>query len=130
MKAILEASDDSFDSSSSDEDFDPLESGGVSDKEDSDGKDVATPVSNTDNAIVWTDPPLLNRQYFVFSETSGLLQQPTGNRPADFYNLLVDDKFYDLIVEQSNIYAEEVFVSSVAAKSRITEWKPLTKKEL
>lgn len=49
----------------------------------------------------------------------------------DFFNLLVTDDFLQLIVRETNIYAEEVFLASTAKeKSRISRWKDLTLEEL
>lgn len=54
-----------------------------------------------------------------------------GTRPWDYFNLLVHQEFLDLIVEQTNVYAEEVFLSKAdKIRSRISNWKPLTVQEL
>lgn len=80
--------------------------------------------------VVWSDPPLINRQHLSFTEPTGLLQQPQGVRPIDYFNLLVTDDFFNLIVTETNNYAEKVFLESGLEQARITQWKPLTKEEL
>lgn len=79
---------------------------------------------------MWSDPPLINRQHLPFTEPTGLLKQPVGDRPVDYFNLLVTDDFYNLIVTETNKYAEQVFLESGLEQARITQWKPLTKEEL
>lgn len=45
--------------------------------------------------------------------------------------MLVDNSFFELLVRETNRYAEEVFLSSgVAASSRITRWRDVTIEEL
>lgn len=79
---------------------------------------------------MWSDPPLINRQHLPFTEPTGLLKQPVGYRPVDYFNLLVTDDFYNLIVTETNKYAEQVFLESGLEQARITQWKPLIKEEL
>lgn len=55
----------------------------------------------------------------------------TGNRPIDFFNMLVDDNFYTLIAEETNKYANEVFLySTMLPSARITRWRSVTVDEL
>ncbi|KAG5879737.1 hypothetical protein JTB14_033339 [Gonioctena quinquepunctata] len=66
-----------------------------------------------------------------FSKQRELLIQPDGNTPLDFFNLLVTDELLELIARETNIYAEEVFLSGATKeKSRITAWKDVTVEEL
>lgn len=49
----------------------------------------------------------------------------------DFFNMLVDDSFFKLIVTETNRYAEEVFLSlGTAESSRITRWRDVTIEEM
>ncbi|KAK9711269.1 Transposase IS4 [Popillia japonica] len=80
--------------------------------------------------IVWSDPPLINRKNLFFTEVPGLKAQPGGDDPINYFDLLLTDEFYDLVVEETNAYAEEVFLSTNFEQSRITSCKPLTKAEL
>lgn len=60
-----------------------------------------------------------------------LLLFSVGDKPVDYFNLLVTDEFYELIVEESNRYAEEVYLSKVNyVRSRISNWRPMTVPEL
>lgn len=54
-----------------------------------------------------------------------------GTRPIDFFNLLVDESFFGLIVRETNRQAEEIFLSSVTApSSRISRWRDITVEDL
>lgn len=55
--------------------------------------------------------------------------QPKGHEPIDYFDLLVSDDFYNFIVEETNLYAFEIFSLS-SDKSRITSWKDLATSEL
>jgi hypothetical protein len=141
MVAILEmsdyssdedvASDDAiYDISESENDSDIAENDECeSDNLDATTPDNVTPIIITNN-IVWSDPPLINRQNLLFRGQPGLKQLPKGNLPVDYFDLLVDDSLYNLIVEQTNIYAEEIFLSSGKERACINDWKTLTKEEL
>lgn len=68
---------------------------------------------------------------FIFSKTNEFLIPSLGDRPIDFFRMLVDDDFLNLLVEQTNIYAEEVYLSTgVHEHARISRWKTLLKPEL
>lgn len=68
---------------------------------------------------------------FNFTKAREILVQPQGDSPIDFFNMLVDENFYKLIVEETNIYAEEVFLNStLLATARISRWHPVTADEL
>lgn len=68
---------------------------------------------------------------FPFSRRNELLVPLPGDKPIDYFRLLLDDDFLNLIVEQTNIYAQEVFCQpGISEKSRIVRWKPLSAVEL
>lgn len=49
----------------------------------------------------------------------------------DYFRLLFDNTFLQMIVEQTNLYAETEFITKGSSeKSRISSWKPLTIDEL
>ncbi|XP_022163985.1 piggyBac transposable element-derived protein 4-like, partial [Myzus persicae] len=51
----------------------------------------------------------------------------SGNNPYDFFKLCANETLFTFIVEQTNSYAEEIFLSeNITDKSRITKWKILT----
>ena len=52
-----------------------------------------------------------------------------GSNPIDYFHLIADDNFYNLIIDRSNEYAVEILIRSVCDKSRITQWKYITVKE-
>ena len=48
----------------------------------------------------------------------------TNKTPLDFFELLVTDDIVDLIVDQTNLYAEQFFEKeSPPPRSRVNEWK-------
>jgi len=66
-------------------------------------------------------------QPIPFTGTTGLIVSPTGNNPYDFFKLCTNKTLFTFIVEQTNYYAEEIFLSeNITDKSRITKWKNLT----
>ncbi|KAK9710650.1 hypothetical protein QE152_g25904 [Popillia japonica] len=127
MAAYLDISDDSVDEHGS-SDAEPYEAEVGS----SSGSDVEQAETELDpgvleeapaevHNIVWSDPPLINRKNLFFTEVPGLKAQPGGDDPINYFDLLVTDEFYDLVVEETNAYAEEVFLSTNFEQSRITQ---------
>ncbi|KAJ8939476.1 hypothetical protein NQ318_022530 [Aromia moschata] len=97
-----------------------------------DPEDGSSDDGNSNDAqttFVWNDTPALEN--IIFSGNPGLRVPHPGNNAYDFFSLLVTDELLNHIVEQTNVYAEEVFlIKSTKEKSRITEWKDVTLKEL
>lgn len=58
----------------------------------------------------WSEVPMrmLN---FSFSKTNELLQAIPGNEPIDYFRAIFDDQIVGQIVEETNTYADEVFLS-------------------
>lgn len=114
--------DDADDSDRMDADY-INDLGDDSSSDESDAQTEGTPISP------WSDTADLKT--FLFSGNPALRITPTGTRPYDFFNLLVTDDLLNHIVEQTNISAEEIFLSkSTSETSRITDWKSLTLDEL
>jgi len=62
--------------------------------------------------------------HIPFSKSKGLKVFPQGNDPIDYFNLLFDDRLFELIVNETNKYAVQVFLSgSGGPSSRISTWK-------
>ncbi|KAG5895464.1 hypothetical protein JTB14_013379 [Gonioctena quinquepunctata] len=78
----------------------------------------------------WSDVPQ-PMKYFPCTKNKALLVPiPGNNEPINYFRMIFDDEIIDRIVEQTNIYAKEVFLSSRGSEhSRITGWKPLTREE-
>ncbi|CAH2012125.1 unnamed protein product [Acanthoscelides obtectus] len=57
---------------------------------------------------------------------------PGEGKPIDFFKLLADDEFFDLLISQTNDYAELVFLNdrNPGPHSRISRWKPVDKQEI
>lgn len=78
----------------------------------------------------WSEVPT-NMKHFQFTKTNELLQAIPGNEPIDYFRKILDDAFLDLLVTETNYYAEDLFLSAgVSDKSRITRWKPVTSSEM
>jgi len=63
-----------------------------------------------------------NVNHFEYTATPGLKCLPNGDQPIDYFNLLVTDELLDFLVDETNIYAIEIFLNSVSDKSRISNW--------
>lgn len=75
--------------------------------------------------LPWNDLPQLKT--FLFNEATGLKVPIPENKPIDWFTLIIDDVFLQSIVRETNLYAEEVFLSeNTKEKSRICHWKELT----
>lgn len=48
----------------------------------------------------------------------------------DFFKMLVDESFYDMICEETNIYAVEVLSKTTGTSSRISRWYDVTPEEI
>lgn len=66
-----------------------------------------------------------------FTGNPGLIVPVSGShKPIDYFYLLATDEFFNLIVRETNIYAETVKSKNVLPKSRSVPWKNVTKEEL
>lgn len=65
-----------------------------------------------------------------FTGDSGLLVPVPNSSPIDYFSLLVDDNFLISVVDETNIYAEQLFLTGPSERARITNWKPLDLPEL
>lgn len=64
-----------------------------------------------------------------FERTREMLVPIPGSKPVDFFRLLFDEEFQNLIVQETNAYAILVLFSSSSEQSRIANWKTLTVEE-
>lgn len=75
------------------------------------------------------DNPIVPR--IPFSKSKGLKVFPLGNEPIDYFNLLFDDRLFELIVNETNKNAVRVFLSgSGGSSSRITAWTDTNTQEM
>lgn len=71
-----------------------------------------------------------NTNIFDFPKNELLASGP-GNEPKDYFRAIFDDDFLDLVVRETNIYAEAVlFCKNMSESLRITRWKPVTPMEM
>lgn len=118
----VENSDDS-DSDDEENEGDDLQSIVNTDFVDAEGNNVSQVLSevNSPTNVNWfTDPP--NIVNFEFTATPGLKSLPNGDKPIDYFNLLVIGKLLDLLVEETSVYATEFFLNTAFDKDRIYEW--------
>lgn len=72
-----------------------------------------------------------NMTKIAFLKRNELLVEPSGDHPYDWFRMLIDDQFLELIVKETNEYAMEVLsTSSGKERSRISVWKDMTVSEL
>lgn len=120
------ASEDSWSGADDKDDSDRVDADAVNDVSSSDESDA-----DTQGTLVSTWSDTADIKTLLFSGNPGLRITPTGTLPYDFFTLLVTDDLLNHIVEQTNSFAEEIFLNkSTTEKSRITDWKLLTLAEL
>lgn len=72
-----------------------------------------------------------NLTKITFLKRNELLVESSGDHPYDWFRMLIDDQFLELIVEETNEYAMEIlFTSSGKERSGISVWKDMTVSEL
>lgn len=96
---------------------------------------VSTESESDDGDVVITPPTwssfTAGMKRVDFTKENKLLWPVPGEKPIDWFRLMLDDSILEFICSKTNIYALEVYCSStVVEKSRITKWKDLTVPEL
>ncbi|XP_025404973.1 piggyBac transposable element-derived protein 4-like [Sipha flava] len=128
---MLENSDDDFglssgtdlgEGDSGDDDADPEWKLPIVQREEDNQIISDVPIIST-SGYTWSNKqPLVTR--IPFSKSKEFKVFPQGNEPIDYFNLLFDDRLFELIVNETNKYALQVFLSgSGGSSSRITAWK-------
>jgi hypothetical protein len=60
----------------------------------------------------------------LFSKTASLKTRPFENKPIDYFSMSFTDEFIEFIVQETNSYAVEIFISTAGnLSSRISQWK-------
>jgi len=66
-----------------------------------------------------------------FTGTSKLNVEMADTEPIDYLRLLFDDELLHLIVEQTNLYADQqIHGAELKEKSRMKKWQPVTAEQL
>lgn len=135
---MLENSDDDFglssgtdlgEGDSGDDDADPEWSLPIVQREEDNEIMSDVPIISTSDYTWSNRQPIVTR--IPFSKSKGLKIFPQGNEPIDYFNLLFDDRLFELIVNETNKYAVQVFLSgSGGSSSRITAWKDTNIQEM
>lgn len=95
-----------------------------------DNIDIQTPNIIIDANIIWHNDPS-DMKAIPFTKNESLLIRPNGNKPIDFFRLIVTNEFLQEIVDQTNYNAEQIFLSKeTKEKSRICSWKYVTVEEI
>lgn len=136
LEDALYASDDDF----SDVLSDPADYGWVDSDSEGNGEsavmttyqDTSQPekirLANLSEHTSWSSDPTGLRK-ITFSEIPGLkFAPPLDAKPVDYFFMLAGDYFFEMVVNETNIYAEQLFLQK--GQGRISEWKPVTKEEL
>jgi hypothetical protein len=77
----------------------------------------------------WLSDPV-NANYIPFTASPGLKCVPERNAPIDYFRLLVTDSFFDLLVEETNAYALDIFFNQKHESSRINNLVNTNRKEM
>ena len=130
LQAILEASSDSdVDIYLNDGSEDSSSESGDEDESIFDFQQTQTVSTNKDE-FQWTEDSGSMKSVQFTKEEKMLIPIP-GKEPIDFFMMFLTHEFLESIVEQTNIYATEVFLSKgTKEKSRITNWKETTNEEM
>lgn len=88
------------------------------------------PAAQISDNVTWNNTGMLRK--FPFTGQQGLLVPiPLQGKPIDFFQLIIDDDFLRLIVNQTNENAARIlFLPKTSENSRITDWKDITVDEL
>lgn len=79
---------------------------------------------------VWVDDPS-HATKVPFSKVAGLKTRPPGNKPINYFSMLITDELIEIIVQETNLYAVEIYLaSSGSLSSRISQWKDTTVEEM
>jgi len=127
-------SDDDFDFSDSGSDYMAEASSQV--ENDSESSDVDVDVDDTGNiqntpTQSWFEEETDMPDFNFMKQNELLVPIPGDGNPIDFYFLLFDDDFINLLVDETNSYAEKDFLRiGHHPSSRISTWKPTDKDEM
>ena len=85
-----------------------------------------------DEHIGWKKEDCDMLLHLPFEGVPGLNRQPEGLRPLDFFYLLFNRTMWDLIVEQTNLYAQQCRpnVDDLPRFSYFRQWTPVTVHEM
>ena len=80
----------------------------------------------------WRDYGEFHRSDITYTGHEGLLLNLTENiSPADVYKLFVDDEFINLVVAQTNLYAQQDIAKRLpSSSSRLQKWVPTNAVEM
>lgn len=77
------------------------------------------------NDFTWSER-VIQPDRIPFTGQPGFRINPNGNAPIDYFNLVANNDFYELVISNTNDYAIEILSKSETESSRISFWKDLT----
>ena len=86
-------------------------------------EDFPAPVDNASTPMDTWLPTFVSNVGF-FSPTKDM----SAASPIEFFYLFLDDKFWNLVVIQTNLYAEQFPCTTISRNSRFVSWKPVDTK--
>ncbi|KAJ8933495.1 hypothetical protein NQ314_013972 [Rhamnusium bicolor] len=88
-------------------------------------QDADGPVDDSKNVPNWQEIPTGTKTFPFLKINELLVPIPGNNEPVDYFRMIFDDDILNLLVNETNQYAEEILCSQgITDKSRITRWKP------
>ena len=102
--------------------------------------DTSTPQQSTDNASdlssMWKDFPAsvdnastpMDTWLSTFAGNVGFFpptKDMSAASPIEFFYFFLDDEFSNLVVSQTNLYAEQFSSTTISRNSRLVSWKPV-----
>ncbi|XP_046402029.1 piggyBac transposable element-derived protein 4-like [Ischnura elegans] len=88
----------------------------------------ALPASATRTPITYVGH-IPDRREIPFTKNPGLKVGNPGSDPFDYFCLLANDDFFDLVIQETNFYANELLKKNRYPRARITEYRNLTRGE-
>lgn len=125
------------DNSSADEDYEPPSSSSDSDEDDSETGLLIHQHSlegiNQEEEEKWNDINISQPDFpdYPVNDLEILVSEDNIKSIIDSYKLMINDEVYELIVKETNRYAEQKLANqNLPRKCRLQKWKPTTKEEI
>ena len=94
---------------------------------------IETVIGHDEGEPNWTGYVSIPREKFVFTGQPGISDDVLDcENPLDFFKLIITDELVDLIVNYTNIYADQMILKAqpLSSRSRLKKWTPVTKDEI
>ena len=102
--------------------------------ESSDDDDQSSSSFNSRPLGSWSTDDGSHRKQLVFTDDNGIYvfteMSATTVKPIDIYSMMITHDVYDLIVEQTNLNAQQSLMTQPVRSSRLKKWKDTDKTEI